>query len=191
MTPLTRRPAAPQRSPFPVLRERASHLVFSFLLAPFSPLRPTGRSRHGALLCLLLSPCALLLLPGASAPAVSPTIVKGFSLRRFTKEGDRRDTDLRADEARFFTRSELTLTGATYTLYTNDSANRPETVFTAPSATALPDQKILRGEQSVRVVRDDFEVSGEQWSYDHTAQTMTIGNNARTVINATLPDLIR
>jgi lipopolysaccharide export system protein LptC len=164
---------------------------FSLLRSPCSGLRLAGRVRRAALLALLVAPCSLLLLPAANAPTATPTIVKNFSLRRFTKEGDRRDTDLRADEARYFTRSELTLTGATYTLYTHDAANRPETVFTAPTATALPDEKILRGEQSVRVVRDDFEVSGEQWSYDHNAQTLTIGNNARTVINAALPDLIR
>ena len=44
---------------------------------------------------------------------------------------------------------------------------------------------------TVRVVRDDFEVSGEQWSYDHAAKTVTIGKNARNVIRATLPDIIR
>ncbi len=140
---------------------------------------------------LLFSVSLLLLGASSTNPAPTPTIVKGFSLRRFTKEGVRRDTDLRADEARYFTRSELTLAGVTYTIYANDSANRPETVFTTPSATALPDQKILRGEQSVRVVRDDFEVSGEHWIYDHEAKTFNIGENARTVIKATLPDILK
>jgi hypothetical protein len=152
---------------------------------------PLSFLRRAVGMSLLLAPCSLLLLFGADALKSAPVIVKNYFQRVFTNDTEGwRDTDLRAAEARV-SREEVVLTGATYTVYSGDAANRPVTVFTAPSATALPGRKILRGDGPVRVVRDDLEVSGEQWAYDHVAQAITIEKNARTVIRATLPDLIK
>lgn len=154
----------------------------------FSVLQRARRARPATLLALLLSPFSLLLLFGADAP--KNAAVKNLSLPRFTQDGWR-DTLLRADEARYVSNNEITLMGATYTVFSGDAANRSVTVFTASTATALSDQRLLRGDGPVRVVRDDLEVFGEQWTYDHAAQTITIEKNARTVIRATLPDLIK
>lgn len=149
-----------------------------------------SRVRRTVLLSLLLAPCSLLLLFGADASQRPP--VKNLDQLRFTDDSNGwRDTRLRAAEAHYVSNNEITLNGVTYTVFSGDAADRPVTVFTASSATALPEQKLLRGDGPVRVVRDDLEVSGEQWSYDHAARTITIEKNARTVVRATLPDLIK
>ncbi len=148
-------------------------------------------SRRGALLllALLLSPFALL-PRGAAAASTAPG--KNLSLRTVTKEGPF-DTWLRAETVSYITPTQFDVTGLNFTKFKGNAANEVDSVLVSPAATVLTDQKILRGDSTVRVVREDhgLEISGEQWSCDYATQTFLIEKNTRVVIYAKLPDILK
>ena len=55
----------------------------------------------------------------------------------------------------------------------------------------LDDQEILRGDQSVKIVNDEVDITGERWNYFHKENIVTIGRNARVVFRGSLPSLLK
>ena len=48
-----------------------------------------------------------------------------------------------------------------------------------------------RGTSNVRLVRDDIEVTGEEWTYDHNAKKVSLARHARITFKAALPDILK
>ena len=44
---------------------------------------------------------------------------------------------------------------------------------------------------AVRLVRDDLELFGENWSYDHRTRTIHLRRNAKIIFNASLADYLK
>ncbi len=136
---------------------------------------------------LLLLFCALTL--GAAEPALTRTPVKGFKLPTFTKEGYR-SMLLQGTEALVGT-DRVELTGMNLALYSGDLRNAVETVILSPAATAELGPDLIHGESTVRFIRDDLEITGTGWSYDHRQKKVSITRHSRVVFQAKMPDILK
>jgi hypothetical protein len=130
-------------------------------------------------------------LPGAAAQDIgSAPPARNWTLPLFTKEGFSQMT-LRGDEVRPITADRIDISGMTVTVYSGDARAMVDTVLSSPEATFLISEKIARGDQSVRLVRDDVEVTGESWTYFYNEKKVLIARNARVVFHAAMPDILR
>ena len=95
--------------------------------------------------------------------AVAPP-AKNWVLPLFTKEGFRQMT-LRGDEVRPITGDRVDIVGMNFTVFSGGPEAKVDSVLLSPRATFLINEKIARGDDSVRLVRDDVEVTGFDWTY--------------------------
>lgn len=133
----------------------------------------------------------LLALPVLVLAQIQPlnSPVESFRLPTFTKEGHRAML-LQGSQALVGT-NQVELQGMTLTIFTGDGSNTVETVILSPQATIQLDRELVQGESTVRVIRDDIEITGQGWSYDHAGKKVSITRNARIVFQAQLPDLLK
>ncbi len=144
---------------------------------------------------LILSFVLLLVLPicvsaQSSLDVKSSAPVKNFRLPTFNKEG-MRTTFLRAGEAVIVSNTRIDVKDMNLTMFTNDDSGRIESVLLSPSATFLTEQQIVSGKESVRFIRDDVEVTGEQWTYRHQQKRVLIEKNARVTFRDELKDILK
>jgi len=145
------------------------------------------------LLTLVLTVLALAAPVAAQtgAPTIKPSApIKEFRLPTFNKDG-KRATFMRAGEALFVTSTQIDVKDMQFTLFTKDGTDAFDTVLLAPSATFVTDKQIVSGKESVRVIRVDLEVTGEQWTYNHPEKRVLIGKNARVIFQDELKDIIK
>lgn len=138
-------------------------------------------------LILLLFAALAAAMPGR--PVATTTPVLNFKLPTFTPEGYRAMI-LRGSSATV-SPGVINLTDMNLTLFAGDQSNAVETVILSPSATATPDTGVVAGSDTVRMIRDDLEITGTGWSYDQRHKKVSITRNARIVYRAQLPDLIQ
>lgn len=128
------------------------------------------------------------------APAIAadkPVVAKNWGLPLFTKEGHRSMT-LRGTEARTLSADRIDIIDLNITTFTGDAAAKVDSILLCRElATFFPNEKLVRGDSSVRLVRDDIEVTGEQWTYDHAAKKVSLGRNARVTFKTSLPDILK
>jgi hypothetical protein len=134
-------------------------------------------------------------LPGASGPSPGDND-KVINLRFPTFSDDqpsRRVAMLLAGTARFANqeRTQIDATEVVYTTYKSTGEEKVDAVLTSPAATVFTDQEILRGDQSVKIVNDEVDITGERWNYFHKENKVTIGRNARVVFRGSLPSLLK
>lgn len=137
---------------------------------------------------LLLAPCALLhggeSAPVATAPAFN-WVLPIFS----DKEGHRLMT-LRGTEVRP-TGPSVTITNLSITVFTGDAAAKVDSVLLSPLAVFHPKENRAAGDQTVRYIQDDVEVSGTRWTYDHAAKKVSLRENVRVTFRANLKDILK
>ena len=138
------------------------------------------------LVCLLLTALA----PPARAQFSSPTPVKNFSLPFFNDEGYHTML-VRGREALLTNPQRIGLTDMTLTLFAGDAAQTVDTVVLSPTAFVLPGESRATGPGIVRLVRDDLELTGNDWVYDQPAQTILIKKGARIIFRSALTDLLK
>lgn len=151
-----------------------------------------ARSPGGPFACahVLLVALALALSP-RSAPAAEVTApARNWVLPAFTKEGFREAT-ARGSEARALSDRTFEVVDLNLTFFSGDATNRVETIILSPAATFLPDEKIARGENHVRFIRDDVEASGIRWVYRHADKKISLDGNVRVTFRAEIDDLLR
>jgi hypothetical protein len=142
---------------------------------------------------LLASAVAVTSAAQTAAPArkLKPSApVKDFRLPTFDQAG-KRATFLKAGEALFVTSTRIDVKDMNFTLFTKDGTGAFDTLLIAPSATFLTDQQIVSGRDSVRLLRVNIEVTGEQWSYHHVEKRVLIGKNVRVTFQDELKDIIQ
>lgn len=141
---------------------------------------------------------------GASLLAISPALaqssritarapVKDFTLPFFNEAGHR-SMLVKGGEALLADPQRITIRELTLSVFSGQADNKIETIILSPAATILPSEQVATGEQVVRLVRDDVEVSGEAWRYehsDHGAKKILINRNARIVFRAELKDILK
>lgn len=129
--------------------------------------------------------------PGSTAPKARPSApIKDLTLPTFDQDG-KRATFLRADEALFVTQTQIDAKNVNFTVFTKDGTGAFDTILIAPSATFYTDKQFVTGRESVRVLRVNLEVTGEDWSYDHAAKRVVINKNARVTFQDELKSILK
>ena len=138
---------------------------------------------------------ALLLL--AAAPAAraqthfstnAPII--NFRLPTFTPDGHR-EWLVRGSEARFANQDQVDINELTLTIFRGDDTEKVETMILAPSARVMPSETVVTGENTIRVINDDFEVTGISWRYEHKQKRVTISKSAHVTFRAEFKDYLK
>ncbi len=138
-----------------------------------------------------LSLLASLTRAAEPARTVQPVVAKNWSLPLFTKEGHRSLT-LRGTEARTFSAERIDIIDLNITTFNGDATAKVDSILLCRElASFFPNEKIVRGKSTVRLVRDDLEITGEQWTYDHAAKKVSLARHARITFKAQLPDILK
>jgi len=125
------------------------------------------------------------------ATATQPVVAKNWSLPLFTKEGHRTMT-LRGTEARTLSADRIDIIDLNITTFTGDATAKVDSILLCRElASFFPNEKLVRGDASVRLVRDDIEVTGENWTYNHAAKKVSLARNARVTFKTSLPDILK
>lgn len=139
----------------------------------------------------LLAAATLVTAAESAAPKIKPSApVKDFRLPTFDKDG-KRATFMKASEALFVTNTRIDVKEMNFTLFTKDGTGAFDTLLLAPTATFLTDKQIVSGNDSMRLLRVNVEVTGEQWSYNHIEKRVLIGKNVRVTFQDELKDIIK
>lgn len=116
--------------------------------------------------------------------------MRNWVLPVFTDAGPRSMT-ARGAEARMNGPRSVLLTDMNLTVFSGLADNKVDSVMLSPIARINLDSYLVSGESTVRVVRDDLEVTGKDWTYDHNLKKVTIRQNARVVFTSELPAILQ
>jgi hypothetical protein len=78
------------------------------------------------------------------------------------------------------------VTDLNVTVFSGDAAARVETIILSEDAVFQPKANNVNGTKNVRVIRDELEVTGSDWSYEHAGKKVSINKNVRVVYRAPL-----
>jgi len=135
----------------------------------------------------------LLLLAAAAPPpadeGAGPAGVN-FSLPVFAEDGSR-TLWLRAASARPVGTNRIDVADMNLTLYRDDGSNTVDTILLASNATFRTDTEVASGSGGVRLIRNDFEASGDNWTYDHRAESALLEDNVKVTFNAQIGDILK
>jgi hypothetical protein len=139
----------------------------------------------------ILAAALLASIPGLAGQnvAVAPPATN-WTLPLFTKEGYRQMT-LRGDVVHPVDSNRIDIAGMDFTVFSGGPEARIDSVILSPEATFLINEKIAKGAGYVRLVRDDIEVTGQQWSYSYSEKKVLIMRKAHVVFHAALPDMLK
>jgi 3-deoxy-D-manno-octulosonate 8-phosphate phosphatase (KDO 8-P phosphatase) len=159
------------------------------LLAARTP-RPARGPRRAAVLLPLL-----LLLAGAAPrlPAEELTVAppaRNWSMNLFSPEGYH-TMNLGGSEVRPVGTDRIDVVNMNIIVFTGGAAPRVESVITSPAATFLVGERIAHGDQTVRLIRDDAEVTGLGWTFYMDQKRVSIRSRARVTFQAVIPDLLK
>jgi hypothetical protein len=138
--------------------------------------------------------CALALTLGAvsasSADLAIEPVVHNWGEAFFSKEGFHTYT-LRGTEMKPEGKAQVDVKNLTIIVWSGDKLTKVDTTIVSPEATFLLEKKFAFGKKAVRVVRDDFDVTGEDWTYDLAQKKVSIAHHTRVVFKATMPDILK
>ncbi len=85
----------------------------------------------------------------------------------------------------------VAITNLMITTFTGDARAAVDSVLLSPRAVFSPKDNTARGEQTVRFIQDDVEVTGTRWAYDHTAKKVSLEGEVRVTFRARITDILR
>jgi len=135
---------------------------------------------------LLLAPCSLLLGGEAAAPAPA----QNWVLPIFTDKEGFRSMTLRGTEVRPRGK-DIAVTDLSITVFTGDASARVDSILLSPAAVFHTKENRASGDKAVRFIRDDFEVTGVGWTYDHAARKVSLQSNVRVTFRTPLNDILK
>jgi hypothetical protein len=126
----------------------------------------------------------------AQMPESSGAPAKNWEMKLFTKEGPL-SMILRGSEVTQRNANRYDFVNLNITTFSGKADRKVESVLLSPSASFFPKDNRAEGDESVRLIRDDMEITGTQWTYERTVNRVSIHKNNRVVFHAELPDLLR
>jgi hypothetical protein len=127
----------------------------------------------------------------SSPPAVvvaSPAM--NWVLPIFTDKEGFRSMTLRGSEVRPVGRT-IAVTDLSITIFSGDAQSQVDSMLLSPAAVFSPKENRANGDKSVRFIRDDIEVTGVGWTYDHTAKKVSLQQEVRVTFRAQLNDILK
>jgi hypothetical protein len=139
--------------------------------------------RLGRLLPFLFLAC--------SGEAQVPTSsAKQWELTLWTPEGYHSMT-LRGDEVRPLSKEAIQVLDLNIEVFSGDASNRIVTILLSPDAVFYPDEQRAAGPKAVRLIRDDAEITGEDWSFQRAGEKVSIGRNVKVIFKASVSDFLK
>ncbi len=133
--------------------------------------------------------------PAPSTPAAKAAIETGPALGWvfpvFTDKEGYHQITLRGSTARLVTANQIDVTGFSAVLFSGDTTERVDSVLISPRATFHPKEMLATGDSTVRLIRDDVEVTGRGWSYDDKAKRVSIEHDVRVTFHAKINDILK
>lgn len=126
----------------------------------------------------------------ANTKVSSEKPIINFRLPTFTPEGFRKAL-ARGSEARMISENEISIKDLTLSIFTGDQTDRVETLILSPSATLRPRDEAVTGAESIRVINDEFEANGVNWSYSNKERTITIKERVHVKFRAEITNLLQ
>ncbi|MBI4622564.1 MAG: hypothetical protein HY736_04985 [Verrucomicrobia bacterium] len=140
---------------------------------------------------MLATLAALVARAQSPAPATTPnpapptaTVTApalNWVLPLFTDREGYRSMTLRGSAVQPSGANAISVTDLSITVFSGDATARVDTVLLSLDATFFPKENRAAGEKTVRVIRDEIEITGENWTYDHAGKIVSIRKNVRVV----------
>jgi hypothetical protein len=131
----------------------------------------------------------------AQSSIIANAPVKNFRLPSFNDAGHRTSL-LRGGEARYINNTQIDIRDLNFAQFEGDGSTEPSHLLLAPAATLFIKSKsnfILSGQQTVRLIGEDMEATGERWTFDSKGrhdQRLTMNNNVRVVFRTELKGIL-
>lgn len=122
------------------------------------------------------------------APGLSPA--QDWKLPLFTKEGFR-SMSLRGDRVYPLGPDRIDVENIEITVFSGDKSQQVKSILLSAKASYLPKEQRASGPGAVRLIRDDGEISGEDWTYEKNGEKVSIRRNARIVLNMNIGDMLK
>ncbi len=146
--------------------------------------RPSFRRISGRAGLLLLPVLGPLLFAGDADPTTNPAV--NWVLPIFTDADGFRSLTLRGSTVKPGEGGGIAVTDLNITVFSGDASARVETVLLSHAATFFPKESRATGTDGVRAIRDELEVTGQDWTYEHAGKKVSIRKNVRVVYQAPL-----
>jgi hypothetical protein len=130
----------------------------------------------------------LPLLPGGEAAAPAPA--QNWVLPLFSDKEGHRTMTLRGSEVRPLGQR-IGVTDLSITIFSGDAAARVDSILLSAEAVFSPKENRAAGDKTVRFIRDDIEVTGTGWTYDHAQKKVSLRENVRVTFAAQLNDILK
>jgi hypothetical protein len=136
--------------------------------------------------------CAVAHAQAPTTPAVTaaPAPAHNWVLPIFTDKEGFRSMTLRGSEVRPMGK-DVGVTNLNITIFSGDEKAQVDSILLSPSALFSPKENRASGEGVVRYIRDDIEVTGVGWSYDHVAKKVSLNSRVRVTFRAQLNDILK
>jgi lipopolysaccharide export system protein LptC len=124
-------------------------------------------------------------------PAVETGPALGWTFPLFSDAEGYHLYTLRGDTARMISADEIDVTGFNAVIFSGDATERVDSVLLSPQATFNPKENRVTGNSSVRLIRDDVEVTGRGWTYEHNLKKVSISHDVRVTFHSQLNDILK
>ena len=145
--------------------------------------------RRLAFLAAALAICLQAQSPAPATKAPAPVPAKNWALPLFDKDGFRTLTS-RGEEA-IVSDDQVAVKNLNITTFSGGPKAEVDAVLLSQTATFFPKTLRASGDGSVRLIRDDADVTGTGWDYDHDRKRVFIRRDVRVVIHAPLNDILK
>ena len=135
------------------------------------------------------APAAATSAPVA-APALPDSPAVNWVLPIFSDQEGHRLMKLQGTEVRPID-GRVAITNLMITTFTGDARATVDSILLSPRAVFSPKDHTARGEQTVRFIQDDVEVTGTRWAYDHAAKKVSLEGDVRVTFRARITDILR
>jgi hypothetical protein len=137
---------------------------------------------------LLAGSTALLSQKNDSTHPLPPGLQ--WKLPLFTKEGYR-SMSLRGDRVVPMGSDRIDVDNIEIMVFSGDKKQSVTTILLSPKASYFSKSSEVKGDGEVRVIRDNGEISGENWDYKRMGEKISIRRNARVVFKEQVTDMLR
>ena len=125
-----------------------------------------------------------------AAPALPDSPAVNWVLPIFSDQEGHRLMKLQGTEVRPID-GRVAITNLMITTFTGDARATVDSILLSPRAVFSPKDHTARGEQTVRFIQDDVEVTGTRWAYDHAAKKVSLEGDVRVTFRARITDILR
>ena len=137
----------------------------------------------------------LCLIPVTAALAATTRIatdkpIVNFRLPMFTPDGYRAWL-VRGSEARYASGNRIDIKDLVLSVFSGRADEKVDTLILSPGALVNPGDSLITGPATIRVISNQFEASGLDWSYAHKDKKVSIAKNVRVSFRAEFKDFLK